>query len=128
LIFTCCHPALALDARIALHCQAPTFAETDWAQIVALYGVLERVEPSPVVSLNRAAAVAMLQGPRAALFLIDALTPRLEHYYLLHSARADLLRRLGNRADAAKSYGRALELATNDAARRFLQRRLDELG
>jgi len=118
----------AVQAAIAaLHCQAPTFATTDWAQIVELYGVLERVEPSPVVSLNRAAAVAMLQGPRAALFLIDALTPQLDHYYLLHSARADLLRRLGNRADAAKSYTRALTLVTNDAERRFLQRRLDEL-
>ena len=120
----------ALQAAIAaVHCQAARAEETDWPQIVRLYDVLERLQPSPVVSLNRAAAVAMVQGPRAALELIDALAAsgELDRYHLLHSARADLLRRLGSSADAAKSYERALTLVTNDAERRFLERRLREL-
>src|SRR5438034_823858 len=120
----------ALQAAIAaLHCQAARAEDTDWPQIVRLYDVLERVQPSPVVSLNRAAAVAMVDGPRPALALIDALAAAgdLDHYHLLHSARADLLRRLGSSAEAAKSYARALALVTNDAERRFLERRLREV-
>ena len=94
-----------------------------------LYDLLERLQPSPIVSLNRAAAVAMVDGPRPALVLIDALAARgdLDRYHLLHAARADLLRRLGSATDAAKSYERALALVTNDAERRFLERRLREV-
>ena len=120
----------ALQAAIAaLHCQAPRAEETDWPQIVRLYDLLERVQPSPVVSLNRAAAVAMVDGPRPALALIDELAAAgdLDRYHLLHSARADLLRRLGASQEAAKSYARALALVTNDAERRFLERRLGEV-
>ena len=120
----------ALQAAIAaLHCQAARADETDWPQIVRLYDVLERLQPSPIVSLNRAAAVAMVEGPRPALALIDALEASgdLDRYHLLHSARADLLRRLGSAAEAAKSYARALALVTNDAERRFLERRLREV-
>jgi RNA polymerase sigma-70 factor (ECF subfamily) len=120
----------ALQAAIAaLHCQAARFEDTDWPQIVRLYDLLERVQPSPIVSLNRAAAVAMVEGPRPALALIDALaaTGELDRYHLLHAARADLLRRLGSSTEAAKSYTRALALATNDAERRFLERRLREV-
>src|SRR2546426_4897137 len=120
----------ALQAAIAaLHCQAPRPEDTDWPQIVRLYDVLERLEPSPIVSLNRAVAVAMVEGPRSALALIDALaaTGDLDGYHLLHAARADLLRRLGSSADAAASYARALALVTNDSERRFLERRLREV-
>ena len=120
----------ALQAAIAaLHCQAARAADTDWPQIVRLYDLLERVQPSPIVSLNRAAAVAMVDGPRPALALIDALatTGALDGYHLLHAARADLLRRLGCRAEAAQSYAQALALATNASERRFLERRLAEV-
>jgi len=120
----------AVQAAIAaLHCQATRAEDTDWAQIVRLYDLLERLQPSPIVSLNRAAAVAMVQGPGAALALVDALASggELDRYHLLHAARADLLRRLGSAAEAAKSYARALALVTNDAERRFLERRLHEV-
>ncbi|MBM3218602.1 MAG: RNA polymerase subunit sigma-24 [Candidatus Rokubacteria bacterium] len=118
----------ALQAAIAaLHCEAARAEDTDWHQIVRLYDLLERLQPSPVVALNRAAAVAMAYGPRAGLFLIDALSRDLDRYHLLHSARADLLRRLGHFTDAAASYARALALVTNDAERRFLERRLREV-
>jgi RNA polymerase sigma-70 factor (ECF subfamily) len=120
----------ALQAAIAaLHCQARRPEDTDWPQIVRLYDVLERLQPSPVVSLNRAAAVAMVDGPGPALALIDALAARgeLDRYHLLHSARADLLRRLGDSERAAQSYAQALALVTNDAERRFLERRLREV-
>src|SRR5881296_542447 len=120
----------ALQAAIAaLHCQAARAEETDWPQIVRLYDVLERLQPSPIVSLNRAAAVAMVDGPRPALALIEALAAAgdLDRYHLLHAARADLLRRIGSSAEAAKSYARALALVTNDAERRFLERRLREV-
>jgi RNA polymerase sigma-70 factor (ECF subfamily) len=120
--------AFALQAAIAaLHCQAARAEDTDWPQIVRLYDVLERLQPSPIVSLNRAAAVAMVDGPRPALALIDALGGDLDRYHLLHAARADLLRRLGSPAEAAKSYARALALVTNDAERRFLERRLRDV-
>ena len=120
----------ALQAAIAaLHCQAARSEETDWPQIVRLYDLLERLQPSPVVSLNRAAAVAMADGPRPALALIDALAAEgdLDAYHLLHAARADLLRRVGSWEEAAKSYARALTLVTNDSERRFLERRLREV-
>jgi RNA polymerase sigma-70 factor (ECF subfamily) len=120
----------ALQAAIAaLHCQAARPEDTDWRQIVRLYDLLERRQPSPIVSLNRAAAVAMVDGPRPALALIDALAAGgdLDHYHLLHSARAELLRRAGASAEAAQSYAHALTLVTNDAERRFLERRLREM-
>jgi RNA polymerase sigma-70 factor (ECF subfamily) len=120
----------ALQAAIAgLHCQAAQPEATDWPQILRLYDLLERLQPSPIVSLNRAVAVAMVDGPQAALALIDSLTASgdLEDYHLLHAARADLLRRIGSLSDAAKSYERALALVTNDGERRFLNRRLREV-
>src|SRR5213594_2753288 len=119
-----------LQAAIAaLHCQATRAEDTDWPQIVRLYDLLERLQPSPIVALNRAVAVAMVDGPPAALAIIDALAAsgNLDGYHLLHAARADLLRRLGSAAEAAKSYARALALVTNDAERRFLERRLREV-
>jgi RNA polymerase sigma-70 factor (ECF subfamily) len=120
----------ALQAAIAaVHCESARPEDTDWKQIVQLYDLLERVQPSPVISLNRAVAVAMADGPRPALQLVEALaaTNDLENYHLLHAARADLLRRLGSLEEAAKSYSRALELVTNDSERRFLERRLREV-
>ncbi len=118
----------AVQAAIAsLHCGAARPEDTDWPQILALYTYLERLDPSPIVSLNRAVAVAMVDGPRPALALIDELAAELDAYYLLHSARADLLRRAGYFADAAKSYERALALVANDTERRFLESRLREM-
>jgi RNA polymerase sigma-70 factor (ECF subfamily) len=116
-------------ALIAEHCRAARAEETDWRRIVWLYDQLERVQPSPIVSLNRAVAVAMAEGPRAGLALLEALaaTKELDNYHLLHAARADLLRRAGSSGEAAKSYLRALALVTNDSERRFLERRLKEL-
>lgn len=122
--------AFAVQAAIAaLHCRAARAEDTDWPQILRLYDFLERLQPSPVVSLNRAVAVAMVQGSRAALALIDALaaTGDLDGYHLLHAARADLLRRAGSPVPAAESYARALALVTNDSERRFLERRLREV-
>jgi RNA polymerase sigma-70 factor (ECF subfamily) len=119
----------AVQAAIAAeHCQAQRAEDTDWRRIVRLYDLLERLQPSPIVSLNRAVAVAMAEGPQAGLALIDRLAERgdLDSYHLLHAARADLLRRIGSLAEAAKSYQRALELATNASERRFLKRRLRE--
>jgi len=120
----------AIQAGIAsLHCQAPRARDTDWPQIVRLYDLLEQVQPSPVVTLNRAVAVAMAEGPQAGLDLIDALSANdnLANYHLLHAARADLLRRLGSPVGAAENYRRALALVTNDSERRFLERRLREV-
>ncbi len=120
----------AVQAAIAaLHCQAPRSEDTDWAQIVALYDLLLRMQPSPIISLNRAVAVAMAEGPAKGLTIVDTLAASndLENYHLLHAARADLLRRLGSPAEAARSYKRALALATNESERRFLQRRLTEV-
>ena len=119
-----------LQAAIAaVHGEAATAAATDWAQIVGLYDVLARVDPSPVVELNRAVAVAMRDGPLAGLVLIDALLARgdLRDYHLAHSARADLCRRLGRTAEARASYERALGLTRQEPERRFLERRLGEL-
>jgi RNA polymerase sigma-70 factor (ECF subfamily) len=120
----------ALQAAIAaMHCQAARAEDTDWPRILRLYDRLERLQPSPIVSLNRAVAVAMVEGPRAALAIVDSLTETgaLDGYHLLHAARADLLRRAGAPAEAARSYARALELATNGSERRFLYRRLREV-
>jgi RNA polymerase sigma-70 factor (ECF subfamily) len=119
-----------LQAAIAaVHAEAPSAAATDWAQIVGLYDVLLRAEPSPVVELNRAVAVAMRDGPLAGLALIDAILARgdLGDYHLAHSARADLCRRLGKNAEARASYQRALGLTRQEPERRFLERRLAEL-
>ena len=121
----------ALQAAIAaVHADAPAADLTDWPQIVALYEVLLRVEPSAVVELNRAAALAMRDGPAAGLALIDAILARgdLANYHLAHSARADLCRRLGRLDQARLSYERALALARQDPERRFLERRLRELS
>jgi RNA polymerase sigma-70 factor (ECF subfamily) len=117
----------ALQAAIAsLHAEAETAEATDWPQIAALYGTLARVAPGPVVELNRAVAVAMADGLEAGLDLIDRIEG-LDAYHLFHSARADLLRRLGRTGEAAAAYERALQLATNAIERRFLRRRLHEL-
>jgi RNA polymerase sigma-70 factor (ECF subfamily) len=121
----------ALQAAIAAeHCKAARPEDTDWSRIVRLYDLLERVQPSPIVSLNRAVAVAMVDGPRPALALIDALAASgdLDNYHLLHAARADLLRRLGSNSEAVKNYELALMLVTNESERRFLERRVRELG
>ncbi len=121
----------AVQAAIAaVHAEAATADATDWAQIVGLYDVLLRTDPSPVIELNRAAAVAMRDGPAAGLALIDAILERgeLQDYQFAHSARADCCRRLGRVTDARASYTRALELARQEPERRFLQRRLQELA
>jgi RNA polymerase sigma-70 factor (ECF subfamily) len=118
----------AVQAAIAaLHCQAARAEETDWVQIVRLYDVLEQLQPSPIVALNRAVAIAMINGSEAALVLMDDLTAELDGYHLFHAARADLLRRLGASEEATHSYRRALALVTNDSERRFLERRLREV-
>ena len=119
----------ALEAAIAaVHAEAPSAADTDWRQIALLYQRLEALHPSPVVSLNRAVAVSMADGPEAALPLVDALGEALAAYYLWHATRANLLLRLGRRAEAASAYRRALDLTQNEAERRFLTRRLGELS
>ena len=120
----------ALQAAIAAeHCKSATAARTDWPQIVRLYARLEGIQPSPIVALNRAAAIAMADGPKAALSILDTLADSgdLEHYHLFHAARADMLRRIGSRKEAAKSYSRAIELVTNERERVYLQRRLSEV-
>jgi len=116
-------------AIAAVHAEAPTAAATDWQQIVGLYDVLLRMEPTPVVALNRAVAVAMRDGPEAGLSLIEALLARgeLADYRLAHAARADLCRRLGRKQEAQASYRRALALARQEPERRFIERRLAEL-
>lgn len=120
----------ALQAAIALaHADAADAASTDWARIAGLYGLLWRIEPSPVIELNRAVAVAMRDGPAAGIELIDAILARgdLAGYHLAHAARADLCRRLGRTADARAAYQQALALARQKPERRFLERRLAEL-
>ncbi|MCU1293878.1 MAG: putative polymerase, sigma-24 subunit, subfamily [Bryobacterales bacterium] len=120
----------AIQAAIAaLHCQAARPEETDWPQIVRLYEILERLQPSPVVLLNRAVAVAMVDGPGRALAIIDepGATADLDKYHLLHAVRADLLRRLGRSDEAAQSYRQALALVGNESERRFLERKLQQL-
>ena len=116
-------------ARAAVHAEAPSAAATDWAQIVGLYDVLLRAEPSPVVELNRAVAVAMRDGPLAGLRLVDAILARgeLADYHLAHTAQADLCRRSGRTDDAIASFERALSLARQEPERRFIERRLAQL-
>ena len=121
----------AIQAAIAaVHAEAGTPAETDWAEIVGLYDVLLRLDPTPVVALNRAVAVAMQDGPGAGLPLVEALLAEgpLDDYALAHAARADLCRRLGRTAQARASYERALSLTDQETQQRFLRRRLRELG
>lgn len=120
----------ALQAAIAaVHARAQRKEDTNWAAIVELYSRLEALQPSPILALNRAVAVSMVEGPAAALSILDALTKdgALGEYHLLHAARADFLRRLGLLARAEQSYARALELAGNESERRFLERRLGEV-
>ncbi len=120
----------SLQAAIAaVHAEASSAPKTDWAQIVGLYDVLAKADPSPVVELNRAAAIAMRDGPAAGLTLIDAILGRgeLDDYHLAHSARADLCRRLGRTAEARVAYERALVLTKQEPERRFLEKRLQEL-
>src|SRR6266516_2457432 len=120
-----------LQAAIAAaHAAAPNVDATNWAQIVTLYDLLARLEPSPVVELNRAVAVAMRDGPLAGLTLIDALLARgdLANYHLAHATQAELCRRLGRTAEARAAYQRALSLAQQGPERRFLERRLSDLS
>lgn len=120
-----------LQAAIAaVHAQAPTAEATDWTQIVELYNRLGQIDPSPVIELNRAVAVAMREGPAAGLALVEAILARgdLENYHLVHSARADLYRRLGKTNEARAAYQKALSLATQGPEQRFLKKRLSELG
>ncbi len=120
----------ALQAAIAAeHCRALQSDATDWREIVRLYSLLERQQRSPIVSLNRAVAVAMAEGPQAGLAIIDSLCQSgdLDEYHLMHAARADLFRRAGSALPAAESYRRALTLVTNESERRYLERRLDEV-
>lgn len=119
-----------IQAAIAAeHCRAPHAEQTDWPRIRAWYDLLHQVQPSPIVSLNRAVAVAMAEGIPQALSLIDSIaaSSELDGYYLLHAARADLLRRAGSPAEAAASYRQALELVSHDSERRYLERRLAEV-
>jgi len=115
-------------AIAALHAQAPRPEDTDWPQIGTLYRALARMAPSPIIELNRAVAIAMADGPAAALPLMDALAEELGSYHLFHSARADLLRRLDRPGEAAAAYQRALDLPMNPHERTFLERRLREVG
>jgi RNA polymerase sigma-70 factor (ECF subfamily) len=121
----------AVQAAIAaVHADASSMADTDWSEIVGLYDVLMRIDPSPVIELNRAVAVAMRDGPAAGLDLIDAILDRgdLKDYRLAHAARADMCRRLGRADDARISYQRALKLAQQEPERRFLEKRLAEVS
>jgi RNA polymerase sigma-70 factor (ECF subfamily) len=116
-----------LQAAIAArHAAAPRAEDTDWAEIAALYGRLYALQPTPVVALNRAVAIAMADGPQAGLRAMEPLRDQLDRYHLFHSAQADLLRRAGRLDEAADAYRRALAIATNDAERRFLEGRLAE--
>ena len=119
----------ALQAAIAaLHAQAPTSGDTDWPQIAALFGELYVRSPSPIIALNRAVAIAMWRGPAVGLPHVDELAHDLAEYHLWHAARADLLRRLDRKKEASAAYKRALQLVGSEPERRFLQRRLAELG
>jgi len=122
-------PYIIQAAIAAVHAEALNAAATDWARIVGLYDVLVQADPSPVVELNRAVAVAMRDGPLAGLELIDTILARgdLGHYHLAHAARAELCRRLGRTAEAREAYQRAIELARQEPERRFLRKRLNDL-
>jgi RNA polymerase sigma-70 factor (ECF subfamily) len=114
-------------AIAAEHCKASRAEDTNWHEIVRYYDELERLEPSPIITLNRAVAVAMADGPQAGLALLEQVAEDLEEYHLFHAARADLLRRMGASAEAERNYARALMLVTNDRERRYLERRVNEL-
>ena len=118
------------SAISATHSRAATPPETDWANIIYLYDLLLQAEPTPVIELNRAVAIAMHEGPERGLQIIEAILEKgeLAEYHLAHAARADLNRRLGRTAEARQSYSRALELTMQEPERRFLQRRIDELS
>jgi RNA polymerase sigma-70 factor (ECF subfamily) len=121
----------AVQAGIAAeHCVADKPEDTNWRRIVQLYDLLEQLHPSPIVSLNRAVAIAMVDGPGRGLDLVGSIaaTGELDQYHLLHAVRADLLRRIGRRSEARQNYARALELVTNDSERRFLERRLRDVS
>jgi RNA polymerase sigma-70 factor (ECF subfamily) len=117
-----------LAAINAVHTSARDVRDTDWSQVVALYEQLVAIDPSPVVALNRAVAVAELDGPEVALASIDRLEERLSGYHAFHAARADLLRRLGRSQQSREAYTRAIELAGNTAETAYLTRRRDQLG
>jgi RNA polymerase sigma-70 factor (ECF subfamily) len=118
-----------LQAAIAaVHAEAPSTKETDWSEIIGLYDVLARLDPSPVVALNRAVAVAMRDGPAVALPTAKALLKELPDYHLAHAVHADLCRRLGKNNDALASYRKALALARQEPERRFLERRIESLS
>jgi RNA polymerase sigma-70 factor, ECF subfamily len=128
--FVCGAGPYQLQAAIAaVHAEAANANETDWPQIVALYEKLMRINPSPIIALNHAAAVAMSDGCERGLALVEGAgaSRKLEHYYLFHAARADLLRRLHRLPEAAASYSRALALATNPVEQQYLRRRLGEV-
>jgi RNA polymerase sigma-70 factor (ECF subfamily) len=122
-------PYVLQAAIAAVHAEAPKAAATDWDEIVGLYDALLAADPSPVIELNRAVAVAMRDGPAAGLALVDAILDRgdLGDYHLAHAARADLCRRLGKIADARASYRRAIDLARQEPERRFLEQRVADL-
>jgi len=117
-----------LQAAIAaVHAEAPSTKETDWSEIIGLYDVLSRLDPSPVVALNRAVAVAMRDGAHAGLQIVDDLLPQLSGYHLAHAVHAELCRRLGRKKEAITSYRKALAMARQEPERRFLGKRLAEL-
>jgi RNA polymerase sigma-70 factor (ECF subfamily) len=116
-----------LAAINAVHTSARHFRDTDWWQVVALYDQLVRLDPSPIVALNRAVAVAELDGPEVALAAVDDLVDRLDGYHAYHATRADLLRRMGRTPQSRAAYDRAIELAGNTAETAYLTRRRDEL-
>jgi RNA polymerase sigma-70 factor (ECF subfamily) len=119
----------SLQAAIAaVHAEAPSSAATDWSEIIGLYDVLSRLDPSPIVALNRAVAVAMRDGPLAGLSLLKDLSKDLEGYHLFHAAHADFLRRAGNTSEALVAYRRAMSLAKQEPERRFLERRIAEMS
>ena len=123
--------AYAIQAAIAaLHAEAPSTAATDWAEIVGLYDLLRQSDPSPVIELNRAVAIAMRDGPAAGLALVDAILDRgdLREYRLAHAARAELCRRVGRVVDARQSFERALALTRQEPERRFLEKRINSLS
>jgi RNA polymerase sigma-70 factor (ECF subfamily) len=121
--------AYCLQAAIAaVHAEAPSTRDTGWSEIIGLYDVLARLDPSPIVALNRAVAVAMRDGPAVALPRVSELIEELPGYHLAHAVHADLCRRLGKTKDAEVSYRKALSLARQAPERRFLERRLAELG
>ena len=113
-------------AIAAVHAEAPSAKETDWSEIIGLYDVLARLDPSPIIALNRAVAVAMRDGPQAALPVVNELLKPLSDYHLAHAVHADLCRRLGRKKEALASYRKALAMSRQEPERRFLERRIKE--